>query len=124
MVGMAGELHEVDCSQWIPLPWPLLVVTGSSWVRPPQDESMGETLPRSLERWGRTACKNKILCWGRAFLMGCLEKGAKVVKAREQVVLRRSKYWKTEMGLVLFEFCSLHRSSQHSLSCLAFKLCF
>lgn len=84
--------------------FPALAPPGCHWEQPPpqlgetpHDESMGETLPRSLERWGRTACRNKILYWERAFWMGCLEKGAKVVKAREQVVLSRNKHRKTDV---------------------------
>lgn len=60
--------------------------------------------------------------------MGCLEKGTKVVKASEQCTGEKQaeeNRGKTgKMWLVLFESCSVHMSSQHSLSCLPFQLCF
>ena len=61
-----------------------------------QDESMGQALSGSLDRWGVIACRQETLCRGRAFWMGRLEEGTKVVKGRDQGVLGRNKHGKTE----------------------------
>lgn len=55
-----------------------------------QDESTGDDLPGSLDRWEVTVCRNKALHRGEAFWMGCL-KDTKVVKGKGQGVLGRNK---------------------------------
>lgn len=66
------------------------------WVRPIKMSPWEKLCPGHLTDGGVTACRHETLCWGRAFWMGCLEEGTKVVKGRDQGILGRNKHGKTE----------------------------
>lgn len=78
---------DVPLSPWVPLEFPALALPGCHQEQPPQelaethkDESMGEALPGSLNRWEVIVCRNKALYQGGEFWMRCLKKDTKVVK--------------------------------------------
>lgn len=109
---------------WLPLgaatPW-------AGWD--PSRWAHGRDSAQVTWKMGRNSLQEQGYLLGKSILDGMFREGNKGGERERasgfgEKQVQENKGKTRKMGLVLLESCSVHMSSQHSLSCLPFKLCF